>query len=129
MKVTDAGMATLVNELHALKAYMLMLVTDVGMATRVNELHPSKANRPMHVTDVGIITLATSLLSTPHSFQESCSSKGSLQERSGSGWVILEVPSGIAKCKPSLDCNTAVVVIVLVFAAPGKAKHLLWRAV
>ena len=43
MLVTDAGMVTLVNELHPLKALSLMLVTDVGMSTLVNEPQSQKA--------------------------------------------------------------------------------------
>jgi len=35
-----------------------MLVTDVGMATLVKELHPLKAQASMRVTDVGMTTLA-----------------------------------------------------------------------
>lgn len=34
-----------------------MLVTDAGMATPVNELHPLKAREPLLVTDVRIVTL------------------------------------------------------------------------
>ena len=39
MLVTDAGMVTLVNALHPMKAPDSMLVIDVGMSTLVNELH------------------------------------------------------------------------------------------
>ena len=36
----EAGISTLVKELHPWKAYRTMLVTDEGMATLANELHP-----------------------------------------------------------------------------------------
>ena len=48
--LTEAGMATLANEMHPLKASSSMLVTDVGMATVANELHPRKAAYSMLVT-------------------------------------------------------------------------------
>ena len=71
MRVTDDGIATLVNELHPRKALSPMVVTDDGIATLVNELHPPKAFIPILVTDEGMVMCVTFVLSTPHSFQQS----------------------------------------------------------
>ena len=85
MLLTDAGMATLANELQSAKAAYSMLVTDAGMATLGNEVHPWKARASMLVTDVGMPTLVNFVLSTPISAQESCPC------------VMLVVPSGKSK--------------------------------
>ena len=91
MLVTDAGIATIANELHFQKAYASMLVTDEGIATLANKLHPLKAHRPMLATDVGMPTLVTFVLSTPNSAHESCPSPFQ------SGCVMLVEPSGKSK--------------------------------
>ena len=101
--VTDEGMVTLVNDLHPWKADSSMLVTDGrinpvvcqerwGMATVFNDVHPRKAHNPKLVKVVGNVTLVTFSLSTLHSSHESCPSPFQ------SGWVMLTVPSGMAKC-------------------------------
>ena len=90
---TAAGIIIVFSELHPWKAQSPIDVTDCGISTLTNELQYWNARTPMLVTEAGMETLDTSCLSTsPH-----CASVP----------VMLVVPSGKTKCRPSIDGGVA----------------------